>query len=93
MGKEDVWGTVYETLLCTPGMNEGVKIDLKVSRKVVLLLNSVIESGLGAGKEGQELLAFIPQEDQEEMRSFVDECLKKAGLKELNEKMKSLVRK
>ncbi len=29
---------VYETVLSIPGMNEGVKIDVKINRKAVLLL-------------------------------------------------------
>ncbi|MFC0513522.1 hypothetical protein ACFFGT_04895 [Mucilaginibacter angelicae] len=90
MGK-DVLGTVYETLLCSPGMNEAVKIDLKISRKTVLLLNSVIEGSLA--KEGtttQDLLKLVPQEEIEELKNFSDECLRKAGLKDLSEKMKTL---
>lgn len=93
MATTNVLGTVYETLLCSPGMNEAVKLDFKLSRKAVLLLNSVVENGLGEAGEGKELLAFIPTEDKEELRTFVDECLKKAGLKELNEKMKGLISK
>jgi hypothetical protein len=87
----NVLGTVYETLLCSPGMNDAVKIDLKISRKTVLLLNSVIEGGLG--KEGEaalELLKLVPAGDLEELKLFAEECLKKAGLKELSEKMKKL---
>jgi hypothetical protein len=42
----NVLGKVYETLLCRPGMNEAVKIDVKVSRKSILLQSSVIENGL-----------------------------------------------
>ncbi|TWR26763.1 hypothetical protein FPZ42_06925 [Mucilaginibacter achroorhodeus] len=93
MATTNVLGTVYETLLCSPGMNEAIKLDLKLSRKAVLLLNSLIQNGLENDSEGKELLAFIPGEDKEELRAFVDECLKKAGLKELNEKMKGLVSK
>ncbi len=37
----NVLSKVYETLLCSPGMNEAVKIDVKINRKTVLLLNSV----------------------------------------------------
>ncbi|NVM66697.1 hypothetical protein FHW88_005015 [Mucilaginibacter sp. SG538B] len=85
---KDVLGTVYETLLCTPGMNEGVKIDLKVSRKVVLLFSSVIENGLQPDQAKANLLALVPPADAEELRNFSDECLKKAGLKELSEKIK-----
>jgi hypothetical protein len=90
MGK-DVLGTVYETLLCSPGMNETVKIDLKISRKTILLLTSLIESGVG-NKEATVpgLVSLIPEEDREELKNFGDECLKKAGLKELSEKIKTL---
>jgi hypothetical protein len=45
--------TVYETLLCSPGMNEAVKIDVKMNRKTVLLLNSLIEGGLGKERSGK----------------------------------------
>ena len=34
---------VYDTILSIPGMNDTVKIDLRISRKNVLLLNHVIE--------------------------------------------------
>ena len=34
---------VYDTILSIPGMNETVKIDLKISRRNGLLLNSIIE--------------------------------------------------
>ena len=37
---------VYDTILSIPGMNETVKIDMRISRKNVLLLNSVIKRGL-----------------------------------------------
>ena len=36
---------VYDTILSIPGMNETVEIDMRISRKNVLLLNSVIEQG------------------------------------------------
>lgn len=89
-----VLGTVYGTLLCSPGMNEAVKIDVKMSRKTVLLLNSVVVSSLGKDDEtAQELLKLVPPEDVEELKLFAEECLKKAGLKELSEKMKALTAK
>ncbi len=86
----NVMAQVYETLLCSPGMNEAVKVDVKINRKTVLLLNSVIERGLNAkdGEQSQGLLELIPKETVEELKQFSDECLKKAGLTELSEKMK-----
>ncbi len=37
---------VYDTILSIPGMNETVKIDMKISRKNALLLSRLIERGL-----------------------------------------------
>jgi hypothetical protein len=87
----NVLSKVYETLLCSPGMNEAVKIDAKINRKTVLLLNSIIENGiLKDGVQGSELLKLVPPDDLAELKTFGEDCLKKAGLTELNEKMKSL---
>ena len=74
-------------------MNEPVKIDLKINRKTVLLLSSVVEGGTGKdGAQVQELLKLVPGEDVEELKLFADECLKKAGLTELSDKMKMLAK-
>ena len=82
---------VYDTILSIPGMNETVKIDLKISRKNVLLLNSVIERGLANTEDDASsgLLGIIPEDTLQELRSLADDCLKKAGLIELSEKLKS----
>ncbi len=37
---------VYDTILSIPGMNETVKINMKILRKNALLLNRLIERGL-----------------------------------------------
>ncbi|MFB9844095.1 hypothetical protein [Mucilaginibacter ginsenosidivorans] len=90
MGK-DVLGTVYETLLCSPGMNEAVKIDQKISRKTVLLLSGVIERSLKEGATvGDDLVGIVPAEDIGALKKFSDECLEKAGLKQLQDKLKAL---
>jgi hypothetical protein len=90
MATTSVLGTVYETLLCSPGMNEVVKIDVRLNRKTVLLLNSIIEAGLNEDGDKQELFKLVPSEDINKLREFSDECLSKAGLKELSDKMKTL---
>lgn len=82
---------VYDTILSIPGMNETVKIDFKISRKNVLLLNSVIKRGLN-GKDDDKspnLLSSIPEETLKELRSLAEDCLTKAGLTELSEKLNS----
>jgi hypothetical protein len=83
---------VYDTILSIPGMNETVKIDMRISRKNVLLLNSVIKRGLTAKDDDKSanLLANIPAETFQELNAFADDCLTKAGLTELSEKLNSL---
>lgn len=83
---------VYDTILSIPGMNETVKIDMKISRKNVLLLNSVIKRGLNAKDDDKSanLLASVPQETLQELHTFAGDCLTKAGLTELSEKLNSL---
>jgi hypothetical protein len=83
---------VYDTILSIPGMNETVKIDLKISRKNVLLLNRVIERGLTLKQDDKSsnLLDIVPKDTLQELTSLADDCLKKAGLTELSEKLKSL---
>ena len=82
---------VYDTILSIPGMNDTVKIDLKISRKNVLLLNRVIERGLTIKQDDKSsnLLDIVPEDTLQELTSLAVECLKKAGLTDLNEKLKS----
>jgi hypothetical protein len=84
---------VYDTILSIPGMNETVKIDLRISRRNVLLLNSVIERGLtvkDADEKSSNLLDVVPIETLQELTNLSDDCLKKAGLTELSEKLNGL---
>ena len=83
---------VYDTILSIPGMNETVKIDLKMSRKNVLLLNSVIERGLTAKDDDKSsnLLNNVPEESLKELRALASDCLQRAGLIELSEKLNML---
>ena len=84
---------VYDTILSIPGMNETVKIDLKISRRNVLLLNNVIERGLtvkDSDDKSSNLLDIVPKETLQELSSLSDDCLKKAGLTELSEKLNGL---
>ncbi len=82
---------VYDTILSIPGMNETVKIDMKISRKNVLLLNRVIERGLTLKQDNKSpnLLDNLPDDTLKELTSLADDSLKKAGLTELSEKLKS----
>lgn len=83
---------VYDTILSIPGMNDTVKIDLKISRKNVLLLTRVIERGLAIKQDDKSsnILDIVPKEIFQEITALADDCLKKAGLTDLSEKLKTL---
>ncbi|MDM8175942.1 MULTISPECIES: hypothetical protein [Olivibacter] len=85
-------GRVYETLLCIPGMNENVKIDLRISRTMVLLLTQVIQRGISlqGGEKPQGLLDTISQEAIKQLEELSMDCLSKAGLTELDERLQKL---
>jgi hypothetical protein len=91
LAKNDV-AKVYDTVLSIPGMNDEVKISLKISRKNLLLLNKVIERGLN-GKESEDksvsVLDTVPKETLQELGDIGGQLLQKAGLTEMNEKLKS----
>lgn len=90
MEKKDVL-KIVETLMSVPGMNDVVKIDLKMSRKNALLLSNVIESGLNV-KEADRmvLIQAIPKDLLLEISQIAVECLEKSGLKEMSENLKQL---
>lgn len=78
---------VYETLLITPGMNDVVKLDLKISRKLVLLLSQVVEKGI---REEDTGLNAVDKEASKELQQVMDDCLEKAGLTGLMGKLKEM---
>lgn len=79
---------MYETLLTSPGMNDPVKLDLKVPRKLVLLLSQLIDAGIdkkGSLKTG--LIGCFSDEELQELQLLATECLHKSGLTTLSEKL------
>ncbi|MBP1222350.1 hypothetical protein [Flavobacterium sp. 1355] len=81
---------VLDTVLSIPGMGEVVKIDLKISRKNVLFLSHVISDGLANEKDSSVLLGSMGEEGLLELKNISEECLQKAGLVELNQKLITL---
>jgi hypothetical protein len=82
---------VFDTILSAPGMSEVVKIDLKITRKSALLLSSVIQRGLSAKEDDKGgILDNVPKESLQDLTALSDECLQKAGLTELHDKLKAL---
>lgn len=95
LAKNDV-AKIYETLLSIPGMNEEVKVPLKISRKNLLLLTKVIERGLN-GKESDDksisVLDIVAPETLQQLGEISGQLLHKAGLAEMNDKLKELEKK
>lgn len=91
MNTTNTLAKVFETVLSIPGMSDNVRIQLTIPRKNVLLLSKVIERGLNVkdSAEGSNVLDIAPKETLQELTAISDELLKKAGLIEMNEKLKS----
>ena len=81
---------VFDTIMSIPGMSEPVKIDLKISRKNVLLLSHFIEQGLLLEKDASSVMGSVSQEELTDLKNISQECLQKAGLVELNQKLFTL---
>lgn len=81
---------VFDTVMSIPGMSEVVKIDLKISRKNVLLLSHFIEQGLLLEKDVSSLMGSMSDEGLTDLKNLSNECLQKAGLVELNQKLFAL---
>lgn len=79
---------LYSTLLCTPGMNENVKLNLQVNRKLVLLLSQLLETGLSQPKDQGSVLTYFPNEAGDELKMLMADILEKSGLSDLHDRLK-----
>ncbi len=77
---------LYETLLSAPGMNDVVKLDLRIPRKNVLLRAKVIEKGLQTKpvESLEGLLRAAGEGSQEALQQISSELLHKAGMSDMN---------
>jgi len=79
---------MYDALLSVPGMNENVKVDLKISRKQILLLSQAIRQGVKQDSGMiKDLVSVLPKESSNELCLIADDFLQKAGLAELYQKL------
>lgn len=83
---------LYETLLSAPGMNDVVKVDLRIPRRNVLLIAKAIDRGLQAkpGEPVEGLIRAAGTGSLEALQQVSQELLQKAGLSEMNEKLGTL---
>jgi hypothetical protein len=82
---------VFETLLASPGMNDEVKITLRIPRKTILLLAKLISVGLSA-KDLHEsgIFSAVNGETTDALKELSNDILSKAGLTEMSEKLEAL---
>lgn len=85
---------IYETLLATPGMNDEVKINLKISRKTALFLSKAIELGLQvkSDTEGASVLMAADPGSLEKLQTISGEILGAASLVETHERINELLK-
>lgn len=76
----------YGLLLTVPGMNEVVKLEMKLERRKVLFLCQLLTSALGDSKSA--VLEVMTKEDVESMSVVLESCLDKAGLAALFKMLK-----
>lgn len=82
---------LFETLLSSPGMNEQVRLDLKLTRKAVLALAASLQAGLSGAKENpSSLLFFAGAAVAPDLEGFIETVLSKAGLTEVHQKLQQL---
>lgn len=83
---------IFETILSSPGMNEKCKLSLFVSRQSLLLLCRLMEAGL-LTKEWpitDDFLQTLPSDSLEEIKALQEEMLRKAGLADFYQRMKTI---
>lgn len=82
---------VYETVLSMPGMDDTVKVDLRIRRKTALVFAEIIERGVAdMEKENAGMLKLLGEEASAEVLGHAGEILEKAALTELKERLKAL---
>ena len=91
MEKTNQMALVYETLLCSPGMAENVKLDMRISRKALLLLAAALETQLKAAETGPfSVTDYFESETVEELEKMISDILLKSELSGLHSKLKTL---
>jgi len=88
-GKE--MNIVYEMLSVFP-LEEPVKFSLHVSRKVALFMVKTMELGIVSKGDEPGLFSIADDGTMEELKKISEDILSKAGLTNLNEKLKTLAK-
>lgn len=79
---------VYEVLLSAPGMEDNLRVDLRISRKVSLFLVDVIEKGLQQkSASDHDLLSLSSAVKREELEDIVKSILEKSGMTDTHKRL------
>jgi hypothetical protein len=91
LSKNDA-AVVYETLLTSPGMNDDVKISIRIPRKNVLILSKILELGLSAknGTDSDSFFTVVNGSTIEEIKTISADLLAKAGLTDTYNRLNNL---
>jgi hypothetical protein len=85
---------VYETLLSSPGMNELIRVDLKVARKNILMLAKMIEvATMEQNLAASPFLSAFDATSLTELSQMSATILEKAGLSDMYVRMNGLISK
>jgi hypothetical protein len=85
---------VYETLLSSPGMNELIRVDLKVARKNILMLAKMIEvATMEQHLSASPFLSAFDTTSLTELSQMSATILEKAGLSDMYVRMNGLISK
>jgi hypothetical protein len=90
--KSEEMSVVYGLLLQAPGMSEPVKMDMKIPRKLVLMLTQICQQTLTSGSGDKDLLALFPKEGISEVLELCNTLLDKAGLMPLSQNLKAILK-
>lgn len=83
---------LYETIMSAPGMNDAVRLDMRIPRKNVLLLVKLMEKGLQTkpGDAVEGLMRAAGEGSHESVQQIGIELLTKAGLLDMAGKLQTL---
>jgi len=83
---------IYDAVLSSPGMEDLVRIEIRMSRKNILLISRLIEYGLnGDENTGDDIFSQLFKDKMEEINLIREDLLKKGGLSDFYNKLKSVV--
>ncbi len=81
---------VYETLLTAPGMEVIIKLDTRLSCRMILMLTHVIGLGLDSKNQRSGLLSILSEAETKELEQLAVAFLEKGGLVEMNKNLQQL---